>query len=180
MSDIETTLAERGEKYGNYTDVARVAQGIKHLLRSGPTYNLKAPHERETLDMIASKLARLVCGQGGYVDSLHDIAGYATLSERRRAPMPASRTAAEAMTMKREEDAKPQAFTLYPGGALPRPAPGETWILQPGSHPPVYHLIQDGLGPTSDQGMEPPPAPRMNRASTAMSAARERTPYGDS
>ena len=42
--------------------------------------NLKS-YQRESLDMIVHKIARILNGDPNHVDSWHDIAGYATLVE---------------------------------------------------------------------------------------------------
>jgi hypothetical protein len=36
-------------------------------------------HQKESLEMIASKIARIVCGDSNHHDSWHDIGGYAKL-----------------------------------------------------------------------------------------------------
>lgn len=79
MSDIEQTLAERGERYGAFPARAAVAQAIKAAIATGPNWPALAPDQREALDMIAHKISRIVAGDPDYHDSWHDIAGYATL-----------------------------------------------------------------------------------------------------
>lgn len=82
MSDIEQTLEERGARYGRYCDVASTSQGIKALINltlrteKGDTTDEVL---RESLDMIANKLARIANGDPYYRDSWHDIIGYCTL-----------------------------------------------------------------------------------------------------
>ena len=51
---------------------------LKHVIYSnqvGDMYHYQA----ESLDMICNKIARIVCGDSNYIDSWHDISGYATL-----------------------------------------------------------------------------------------------------
>ena len=40
-----------------------------------------APHQKESLEMIQHKIARILNGDPNYSDSWHDISGYATLVE---------------------------------------------------------------------------------------------------
>ena len=82
MSDIDTTLAERGKRYGDFAGHAGVTQRIKAEIVSAPRYARLTPSQREALDMIAHKVGRILNGDPNYPDSWHDIAGYATLVEQ--------------------------------------------------------------------------------------------------
>ena len=77
--DIENTLQERENRYGEYKSVALVSQIIKTALVSGDNYESLSACQIESLHMIANKMARIVNGDANYPDSWHDIAGYATL-----------------------------------------------------------------------------------------------------
>lgn len=79
-TDIETILAERGKKYGDFADVAEVYCEITKILHSQGEF--ASPAITAALDMIAMKLARIVCGNPEYVDNWDDIAGYATLAAK--------------------------------------------------------------------------------------------------
>lgn len=83
LDALGATLAARKNTHGEYNDHARVTQEIKAVIRSGPSYDKCSPHERETLDMIAHKIGRIVSGDPHFTDHWHDIAGYARLSEER-------------------------------------------------------------------------------------------------
>ena len=72
---VEVTLAERQNQYGDFSDVAHLSQGLQSLLSVGNFSDT----QQEAIQMICSKLARLACGDADHVDSWHDIAGYATL-----------------------------------------------------------------------------------------------------
>ena len=82
MADINTTLAERGKRYGDFAGHAGVTQRIKAEIVSAPRYARLTPSQREALDMIAHKVGRILNGDPNYPDSWHDIAGYATLVEQ--------------------------------------------------------------------------------------------------
>jgi len=90
--DLDTMLTERGKRYGDFADHARVTQDIlRALFAEAP--QLTNVH-REALHMIAHKLGRIVCGDPDYVDSWHDIAGYARLVEKHLTGRQAGTTAA--------------------------------------------------------------------------------------
>jgi hypothetical protein len=78
-TDVDAVLDKRGAFYGTFTGVARVAQHFKHCLKQGDSYHKLAPDQKEALDLIATKLARIVSGDPEYGDSWVDIAGYAKL-----------------------------------------------------------------------------------------------------
>ena len=79
---IDKVLNERGSRYGDFADVATVSQDLQHVLFCAADQKL-ADDQREAIQMICSKLARIVCGDHNYADSWTDIAGYATLVEKR-------------------------------------------------------------------------------------------------
>lgn len=77
--DINATLAERGKRYGKFTEHARVTQHLKAVMRDTEGWQLLADDQCEALEMIAHKVGRMLCGDSGYEDSVVDIIGYATL-----------------------------------------------------------------------------------------------------
>jgi hypothetical protein len=85
MSSINTTLKERGDRYGLFIGHAIITQELKTVIRHGLLRQNKGltPDQQEALDMICHKIGRIVNGDPDYADSWHDIAGYATLVEQR-------------------------------------------------------------------------------------------------
>ena len=81
MSDIEETLAERGSRYGDFKEHARITQNIKKSMADSPNWKSLSDDKREALDMIAHKLGRILNGDPEYADSWHDIIGYTKLVE---------------------------------------------------------------------------------------------------
>jgi hypothetical protein len=71
-------LNEREKTHGDYADVACVAQALKFALAYGPTEELPDVH-RESLDLICTKIARIVCGDHNEPDHWIDCIGYAQL-----------------------------------------------------------------------------------------------------
>lgn len=82
---IEQTLSERNARYGSFEAQAAIAQNIKDAMRV-PHWNDLAPDQKEALDHIAIKMARIVNGDPNYFDSWHDIIGYAKLVADRLSP----------------------------------------------------------------------------------------------
>jgi hypothetical protein len=83
VSAVDDTLAQRGARYGDFTDHARVCQDLKRTIYAGPTAHKLSDVQRQALDVIADKIARIVCGDPNYDDNWHDIQGYAKLVEDR-------------------------------------------------------------------------------------------------
>ena len=79
---VDETLEQRGNNYGDYRDVAYVAQELKKTLRYSKSWHSMEPYMQESLDMICNKMSRIVNGNPYYDDSWHDICGYATLVEK--------------------------------------------------------------------------------------------------
>lgn len=79
MSDIDATLYDRGTRYGAFTSHAEITQKIKTLMGNTPNWYDLAPYQKEALEMIAHKIARILNGDPDYDDSWVDIAGYAQL-----------------------------------------------------------------------------------------------------
>lgn len=78
--NIDEILAERKKTHGNFKDQARVSQRLKSTLVS--EIKADAPYtatQREALEMICHKMARIVAGDPDFADHWRDIAGYATL-----------------------------------------------------------------------------------------------------
>lgn len=93
---IGNTLAERGDRYGNYTGQAAIAsntialwRGTNRMKMDGtgePAWPRLTPVQQRALEAIADKIARILNGDPNYADNWHDIAGYARLAEERCAP----------------------------------------------------------------------------------------------
>ena len=65
-------IENRASTHGDYAEVSRTAQMIKAAIsRNLPDY------QREALDLIATKIARISCGNNDEPDHWIDIEGYA-------------------------------------------------------------------------------------------------------
>lgn len=81
MDDIrvEMILAERKERYGEYSTTALIAQQLKGMMHESPSWHMLTASQREGLEMIQHKIARIVNGDPSYLDSFIDIIGYTKL-----------------------------------------------------------------------------------------------------
>lgn len=79
-------LKERGNRYGEFINNAKFTHFMKEEMRQAPSWSAMYADQREALDMIAHKIARIVNGDPDYADSWVDIAGYATLVANRLTP----------------------------------------------------------------------------------------------
>lgn len=80
---IDKLLEERGTRYGTFAANAEIAQKIKGVLHSHPNWESMPFDNRQALDVIFDKVARMMTGDPDYLDSWNDIIGYATLVANR-------------------------------------------------------------------------------------------------
>ena len=78
---VAEILGQRAKTYGTFKDNARVAQGLKRVMAEHAREKDRtfADDQWEALEMIASKISRIINGDPDSVDQWDDIAGYATL-----------------------------------------------------------------------------------------------------
>lgn len=79
MTDRDPILVEREKTHGRFELTAACAQDIKYVFRKYDQHPGKNMRAEEALDLIATKLARVVCGDQMNKDTWLDIAGYAKL-----------------------------------------------------------------------------------------------------
>lgn len=79
--DVGAVLEERGKRYGKFEDHAELSQTLKMVIydRVIERSLVLADDQKEAIDMICHKIARIINGDPDYVDSWVDIAGYAQL-----------------------------------------------------------------------------------------------------
>lgn len=80
-ASIEATLTDRGNNYGSFSTGSELMQSLKLSMRSHPKWDSLESYQQEALEMIQHKIARIINGDPSYVDSWHDIGGYAKLVE---------------------------------------------------------------------------------------------------
>lgn len=67
--------ADRGNSYGDFREMATLAQ----LLKDNAVSDNMTPVQKESMELICTKIARLAVGDCNHIDSWVDIAGYANL-----------------------------------------------------------------------------------------------------
>jgi hypothetical protein len=78
----DVTISVRGTQYGPYSGQSQISQSLKRIMRATPNWDTLTAAQRESLEMIQHKIARILNGNPNYVDSWHDISGYALLVEK--------------------------------------------------------------------------------------------------
>ena len=76
---MSSLLGEREKTHGDYRDVADLSQALKEVLKSGNNWESLSNTQRESLEMISSKIARILSGDSNFRDHWDDIEGYAKL-----------------------------------------------------------------------------------------------------
>lgn len=83
---VEDTLKNRGSVYGDRNTQAIAEMHLKDYFRQQQSWNRMSANMQSTMDLIATKLSRILVGDPAYLDNWHDIAGYATLVEKELVP----------------------------------------------------------------------------------------------
>ena len=72
-------LNERETTHGDYRDTARIAQRLKDAVRREASFDVLDDTAKESLDLICTKVARILSGNWREADHWKDIAGYSNL-----------------------------------------------------------------------------------------------------
>lgn len=80
-STREPILAEREKTHGDFRETAAFSQNLKQIVRLAPAFEKLPPEQREALDLICTKIARLLVGNNLEKDHWLDISGYAMLGK---------------------------------------------------------------------------------------------------
>ena len=78
-TDVDAILAERGSRYGTFENHARISQALKRAMHDSPNWSKLTDVQKEGLEMIQHKVARMLNGDPSYIDNIIDVVGYATL-----------------------------------------------------------------------------------------------------
>jgi len=71
-------LDEREKTHGDFSETAEIAQGLKYIIDEN-SEKVSSQAQREALEMICTKIARILAGNAKEADHWKDIAGYAEL-----------------------------------------------------------------------------------------------------
>lgn len=79
VTNISNILEERGSRYGSFIGHSVITQKLKRCMASTPKWEELDMDMKESLEMIAHKIGRILNGDPKYADSWVDIAGYSKL-----------------------------------------------------------------------------------------------------
>ena len=90
MPNTETDRVIQGHQvtHGDFVDTARVAQRLKLIIQDEMIIRVKRGQSAltytqvESLDLIMTKIARMISGDADFPDHVLDIAGYAMLANK--------------------------------------------------------------------------------------------------
>ena len=82
MIDTAALLNTRQTTHGDFSQNAIYAQELRTLFRSSPQWSGMPTVQREALDMIATKVSRILSGQYQYDEHWADVAGYVALARK--------------------------------------------------------------------------------------------------
>lgn len=82
VANIDNLLDTRQPVYGDFTETYRISDNIKKSMMDSPNWNKLRPEQREALNMLAVKIARILGGDPDYLDNWVDVGGYARLVEK--------------------------------------------------------------------------------------------------
>lgn len=82
-TNVNEMLTERENRYGSFTNHASISQALKAVMQDRSGWDRLAADQKEALEMVQHKVARILNGDPNYHDSWLDIAGYATLVANR-------------------------------------------------------------------------------------------------
>lgn len=84
MAVIDDILTARKLTYGDFMRQSQITADLKGIMRAYIAWeDALAPDQREALEMIAVKIARILNGDPNYADNWRDIEGYARLVANR-------------------------------------------------------------------------------------------------
>ena len=94
---MDNLIDQREQTHGDYATTARFAREFKSVVEREAVSKLTAV-QRESLDLICTKIARILSGKANDADHWRDIAGYAQLVLRELCPVTASDALHDART----------------------------------------------------------------------------------
>jgi hypothetical protein len=77
---MNTMLQDRRVTHGDFTDHARITQGLKAIVRCEDSWFALNSCQRESVEMILHKIGRILAGDPNFKDHWDDIAGYAKIA----------------------------------------------------------------------------------------------------
>ena len=78
--ETQLLLTTRSHAHGNYATTAKITMQTLNVWMDSPNWYLLDYTQQDALDMIARKVARILCGDPKEADHWRDIEGYARLA----------------------------------------------------------------------------------------------------
>lgn len=78
-TNVNEMLAGRESRYGSFQGHARISQDLKAVMHERSGWDRLKPDQREALEMVQHKVARILNGDPNYLDNWIDLVGYAQL-----------------------------------------------------------------------------------------------------
>jgi len=79
QTNVNEMLAGREARYGSFAGHAKIAQGLKAVMHERSGWDSLADDQKEALEMVQHKIARILNGDPNYLDNWIDLVGYAQL-----------------------------------------------------------------------------------------------------
>lgn len=83
MTDVNKMLEGRKDRYGSFEGHAKISQRLKNEMKQTDGWAKLTADQREALEMVQHKIARILNGDPNYDDNWVDIAGYSMLVANR-------------------------------------------------------------------------------------------------
>lgn len=83
MAIVDEILSAREKTHGDFEVGSYLSQTLKDFMREAPNWPKLDMDQKECLDMVAHKIARILCGNPNEADHFLDGAGYFTLVANR-------------------------------------------------------------------------------------------------
>lgn len=77
--NLDETLRDKVSTHGAYEDTAQMAQALKMVIRRGRNWDTLTMDAKESLEHLATKVARILTGDATEPDHWNDAAGYMRL-----------------------------------------------------------------------------------------------------
>ena len=78
-TNVHEMLEGRATRYGTFEGHARISQALKRAMQDSPNWSKLTDVQKEGLEMVQHKIARMLNGDPLYLDNIVDIVGYSTL-----------------------------------------------------------------------------------------------------
>jgi len=83
MTTINQILEQRKSQHGDLLTQSTISQSMKDCMRFTQNWNNLKQDQKECLEMIVHKIARILAGDPNFVDHWDDVSGYSILVANR-------------------------------------------------------------------------------------------------